>query len=48
MWELSALDAPQVISAFSEEDIVDVMLGLRLKEHDMLWSSDDEDEDSYL
>ncbi|KAF7106958.1 hypothetical protein CFC21_107659 [Triticum aestivum] len=36
------------MSAFAEEDIVDGILGLRHKEDDMLWSSDDEDEDGYL
>uniref|UniRef100_M8BA36 Uncharacterized protein n=1 Tax=Aegilops tauschii TaxID=37682 RepID=M8BA36_AEGTA len=34
------------MSAFAEEDIVDGILGLRHKEDDMLWSSDDEDEDA--
>jgi hypothetical protein len=36
------------VSAFAEEDIVDGVLGLRLKEDDMLWSSDDEDDDIYF
>jgi hypothetical protein len=36
------------VSAFAEEDIVDGILGRRLKEDDMLWSSDDEDDDGYL
>lgn len=36
------------MSAFAEEDIVDGISGLGLKEDDMFWSSDDEDEDGFL
>ncbi|KAL6897979.1 hypothetical protein ACP4OV_006575 [Aristida adscensionis] len=36
------------LSAFADEDITDGIFGIGLNEEDMLWSSDDEDEDGYL